>query len=39
MRINICEFAERMENNRAKVEPIDLMPEPEKKPKQKGETR
>ena len=36
---HICEFAERMENNRAKVEPIDKMPEPQKKPKQKGEPR
>ena len=33
---HICEFAERMENNRAKVEPLDRMPEPEKKAKPKG---
>ena len=38
---HICELAERMENNRAKVEPIDTMPEQSKtrKTKYKGDAR
>ena len=37
---HICEFAERMENCRAKVEPIDTMPEQEKKTnRHKGDAR
>ena len=32
---HICEFAERMEANRAVVEPVEAMPDPHKESKQK----
>ena len=36
---HICELAEKMENNGNKIEPIDVMPEPEKKARHKEEAR
>ena len=36
---HICEFAERIENNGAKVEPVDKMPEKTKNVRNKGEAR
>ena len=37
--LHICELAEKMENNGNKIEPIDVMPEPEKKSRNRGEAR
>ena len=37
--LHICELAEKMENNGNKIEPIDVMPEPEKKNRNRGEAR
>ncbi len=36
---HICELAEKMENNGNKLEPIDVMPEPEKKARHKEDAR
>ena len=37
--LHICELAEKMEKNGHKIEPIDVMPEPEKKSRNRGEAR
>ena len=37
--LHICELAEKMENNGNKIEPIDVIPEPEKKSRNRGEAR
>lgn len=37
--LHICELAEKMERNGNKIEPIDVMPEPQKKRPERGESR
>lgn len=37
--LHICELAEKMENNGSKVEPIDVMPQPETKNRNRGDVR
>lgn len=37
--LHICELAEKMEKNGHKIEAIGVMPEPEKKSRNRGEAR